>query len=62
MDEPTGNIDSKTASEIIGLIQQLNKEKEVAIIMITHDQHLAMQAKRIVKMLDGTIIKEIDQQ
>ncbi len=62
MDEPTGNIDSKTAKEIIGLIQKLNKEKGVAIIMITHDQHLAMQAKRIVKMLDGTIIKEIDQQ
>jgi len=62
MDEPTGNIDSKTAKEIIGLIQQLNKEKGVAVIMITHDQHLAMQAKRIVKMLDGTIIKEIDQQ
>jgi putative ABC transport system ATP-binding protein len=62
MDEPTGNIDSKTAKEIIGLIQQLNKEKGVTIIIITHDQQLATQAKRIVKMLDGVIIKEIDQQ
>jgi putative ABC transport system ATP-binding protein len=62
MDEPTGNIDSKTATEIIGLIKQLNKEKGVTIIMITHDQQLATQAKKIVKMLDGTIIKEIDQQ
>ena len=61
MDEPTGNIDSKTAKEIIGLIKQLNEDKGVTIIMITHDQHLATQAKRIVKMLDGTIIKEIDQ-
>jgi putative ABC transport system ATP-binding protein len=62
MDEPTGNIDSKTAREIMGLIKQLNTDKGVTIIMITHDQQLATQAKKIVKMLDGTIIKEIDQQ
>jgi putative ABC transport system ATP-binding protein len=62
MDEPTGNIDSKTAKEIIGLIKQLNEDKGVTIIMITHDQHLATQAKKIVKMLDGTIIKEVTQQ
>ena len=61
MDEPTGNIDSKTAGEIMGLVKQLNKEKGVTIIMITHDQQLATQAKRIVRMLDGTIIKEADQ-
>ena len=61
MDEPTGNIDSKTAKDIIELIKQLNEDKGVTIIMITHDQQLATQAKRIVKMLDGTIIKEIDQ-
>ena len=61
MDEPTGNIDSKTANDIIGLIKQLNTEKGVTVIMITHDQQLATQAKRIVKMLDGTIIKEIEQ-
>jgi len=61
MDEPTGNIDSKTAKEIIGLVKRLNKDEGVTIIMITHDQQLATQAKRIVKMLDGTIIKEIDQ-
>jgi len=61
MDEPTGNIDSKTAKEIMGLVKRLNKDERVTIIMITHDQQLATQAKRIVKMLDGTIIKEIDQ-
>ena len=61
MDEPTGNIDSKTAKEIIGLVKRLNKDEGVTIIMITHDQQLATQAKRIVKMLDGSIIKEIDQ-
>jgi putative ABC transport system ATP-binding protein len=61
MDEPTGNIDSKTAKEIMGLVKRLNKDEGVTIIVITHDQQLATQAKRIVKMLDGSIIKEIDQ-
>ena len=61
MDEPTGNIDSKTAKEIIGLVKRLNEDEGVTIIMITHDQQLASQATRIVKMLDGAIIKEIDQ-
>ena len=61
MDEPTGNIDSKTAKEIIGLVKRLNEDEGVTIIMITHDQHLASQATRIVKMLDGSIIKEIGQ-
>jgi putative ABC transport system ATP-binding protein len=59
MDEPTGNIDSKTASEIIGLIKRLNEEKGVTIIMVTHDQHLAAQTKRMAQMFDGVITKEI---
>jgi putative ABC transport system ATP-binding protein len=59
MDEPTGNIDSKTASEIISLIKKLNEEKGVTIIMVTHDQRLAGQAKRTVQMFDGLIVQEI---
>lgn len=58
MDEPTGNIDSKTANEIICLIKRLNEDKAVTIIMVTHDQHLAGQSKRIVQMVDGSIIRE----
>jgi putative ABC transport system ATP-binding protein len=59
MDEPTGNIDSKTANEIIDLIKKINEEKGVTVIMVTHDQHLAGQAKRIVEMFDGLVVKEI---
>jgi len=59
MDEPTGNIDSKTANEIMGLIKRLNEEKGVTIIMVTHDQRLATQAKRTVQMFDGVITMEI---
>jgi len=59
MDEPTGNIDSKNANEIIDLVKKLNEEKYVTIIMVTHDQNLAMQTKKILQMLDGAIVKEI---
>jgi len=59
MDEPTGNIDSKAANEIIGLIKRLNEEKAVTVIMVTHDQRLAGQSKRIVQMFDGSIVQEV---
>jgi putative ABC transport system ATP-binding protein len=59
MDEPTGNIDSKTAREIIDLIKRLNEEKGVTIIMVTHDQHLAREAKRVVQVFDGVITSDV---
>jgi putative ABC transport system ATP-binding protein len=59
MDEPTGNIDSKAAGEIISLIKNLNEEKAVTVIMVTHDQRLAGQAKKTVRMFDGSIVQEI---
>jgi putative ABC transport system ATP-binding protein len=59
LDEPTGNIDSKTASEVLGLIKKLNVENHVSIIMVTHDQHLAREAKRTVQMFDGQITSEV---
>lgn len=59
LDEPTGNIDSKTANEVVGLIKKLNVENRVSIIMVTHDQHLAREAKRILQMFDGQITSEV---
>jgi len=58
MDEPTGNIDSKNAMEIIQLVKRLNQEKGITIIMVTHDQRLASEANRTVQMLDGLIVDE----
>ena len=55
LDEPTGNVDSKTAAEVIALIHKLNKENNVSIIMVTHDQKLAREARRTVQMVDGEI-------
>jgi putative ABC transport system ATP-binding protein len=59
MDEPTGNIDSKAAGEIIGLVKRLNEQQGVTVIMVTHDQRLAGQSKRIVQMFDGSIVQDI---
>jgi putative ABC transport system ATP-binding protein len=59
LDEPTGNIDSKTANEVISLIKKLNVENGVSIIMVTHDQHLAREARRTVQMFDGQIMSEV---
>jgi putative ABC transport system ATP-binding protein len=59
LDEPTGNIDSRTAGEIVGLIKKLNVEQRVSVIMVTHDQHLAREAKRTVQMFDGEITAEV---
>jgi putative ABC transport system ATP-binding protein len=59
LDEPTGNIDSKTASEVVSLLRRLNKEQEVSIIMVTHDQHLAREARKTVQMFDGEITSEV---
>ncbi|MDR0372352.1 MAG: ABC transporter ATP-binding protein [Nitrososphaerota archaeon] len=59
LDEPTGNVDSKTASEVLALIQNLNKEQNVSIIMVTHDEKLAHQAKRIIKVFDGEIHSDV---
>ena len=59
LDEPTGNVDSKTASEVLSLIKKLNVENNVSIIMVTHDQHLAREARRTVQMFDGEITSEV---
>jgi putative ABC transport system ATP-binding protein len=59
LDEPTGNVDSKTANEVLTLIRKLNVENNVSIIMVTHDQHLAREAKRTVQMFDGEITSEV---
>jgi putative ABC transport system ATP-binding protein len=59
LDEPTGNVDSKTAREVLTLIKKLNVENKVSIIMVTHDQHLAREANRTVQMFDGEITSEV---
>jgi macrolide transport system ATP-binding/permease protein len=53
-DEPTGNLDSKTSEEMLGLFKRLNEEG-VTIILVTHDENVARYAKRIVRIHDGVV-------
>jgi len=59
LDEPTGNVDSKTAKEVMNLIHKLNQENGVSIIMVTHDQKIAIEARRTVQMFDGEIQSDV---
>jgi len=56
-DEPTGNLDSTTGKEILNLFLELNQEG-VTLILVTHEQKIAEQAKRIMQMRDGKIISD----
>ena len=55
-DEPTGNLDSKNSKEIIELLKKSNKELNQTIILVTHDEEIAKEADRIIKVNDGRII------
>jgi len=57
-DEPTGNLDSKTSEEIMGIFQHLNRELGITIIMITHEPDIASFAKRNILFRDGRIVDD----
>ena len=57
-DEPTGNLDSKTSTEIMGIFQRLNREVGITIIMITHEPDIASFAKRNILFRDGEIVDD----
>ena len=55
-DEPTGNLDTKTGQEIMNIFSDLNKDKGITILMITHEAEIAKHAQRIIKMRDGRVL------
>ena len=55
-DEPTGNLDSRTSAEVIGLLQMTNREFNQTIIMITHNEEIAQLADRIIHLEDGRVV------
>jgi len=55
-DEPTGNLDSKSGAEIIGIFKKLNAEKGLTVILVTHDPAIAAQAQRVIRMRDGQVV------
>ena len=61
-DEPTGNLDSTTSSEVMQLLRQKNVENNSTLLLVTHDLKIAQQCDRILKMDDGIFISEISEE
>lgn len=57
-DEPTGNLDSKASREIIDLLKMSNQKYNQTVIVITHDENIALEADRILTIDDGKIVKD----
>ena len=60
-DEPTANLDSKTSDELMALFTELNEHHHTTFVIATHDQRVMGYAKRLVRMLDGRIVDDIEQ-
>jgi putative ABC transport system ATP-binding protein len=60
-DEPTGNLDTRTSYEVLGLLQKLNRENGITIIIVTHEHDIAACASRVVTVRDGVIKSDIYQ-
>ena len=56
-DEPTGNLDSKTSQDVLELIQNTSRKFKQSVVMITHNEHIADLAERIVRIEDGKFLK-----
>ena len=57
-DEPTGNLDSKNSQEIVSLLKQSNRKYGQTLIVITHDENIALQADRVIAIEDGKIVRD----
>jgi lipoprotein-releasing system ATP-binding protein len=56
-DEPTGNLDKHTGEEIMAILRRLNREQNLTIVMVTHDQQIADQADRTITLIDGRVAR-----
>lgn len=57
-DEPTGSLDSQNGQEVMELFQSLNQQQETALVVVTHDENVALHGKRLVRMLDGEVLED----
>ena len=55
-DEPTGNLDSRSSEEIIAIFQELNRERGITVVYVTHERDIAQHTRRIIQMRDGLIV------
>ena len=57
-DEPTGNLDSVTSEEIMGIFQRLNDERGITMVLVTHEPDIALYAKRVIRFRDGRMVED----
>lgn len=57
-DEPTGNLDSQNSREIVELLREFNRERNQTVLIITHDERIAMSADRVIAIEDGKIVRD----
>jgi putative ABC transport system ATP-binding protein len=57
-DEPTGNLDSATSDEILGIFQRLNDERGITLVLVTHEPDIAAYARRVIRFRDGRIVED----
>ena len=60
MDEPTGNLDPKTAESVLKLLMELNEELKISFVVVTHDPHIAQQLDRTISLVDGVLGQSFD--
>jgi putative ABC transport system ATP-binding protein len=57
-DEPTGNLDSVTGRAVLDLLEEINSERQVALVLVTHDREVAARARRQIEMRDGVVVSD----
>ena len=57
-DEPTGNLDSRSAGEILDLLEDLHRNRGVTLVIVSHDPCVSSRAARVVRLLDGQVVSD----
>jgi putative ABC transport system ATP-binding protein len=57
-DEPTGNLDSASGAEVMHILQELNRERGITVVLVTHDPRIGHHARRVIHLFDGKVLKE----